>query len=69
MIKEKATGWTDAKITDDVETMVEYLEKRERSAKIVQQSEKLGQVLRSTTSTARSGIEYQQQKQSQTEKH
>lgn len=49
--------------------MVEYLEKRERSAKIVQQSEKLGQVLRSTTSTARSGIEYQQQKQSQTEKH
>ncbi|WP_445404741.1 hypothetical protein [Acinetobacter vivianii] len=68
MIKEKATGWTDAKITDDVETMVEYLEKRERSAKIVQQSEKLGRVLRSTTSTARSGVEYHQQKQSQNEK-
>lgn len=64
MIKEKATGWTDAKIPSDVETMVEYLEKRERSAKIVQQ----GQILRGISSTTRSGVEYQQQKQSQTEK-
>lgn len=64
MIKEKATGWTDAKIPDDVETMVEYLDKRERSAKIVQQ----GQILRGISSTTRSGTEYHQKKQSQIEK-
>ncbi|WP_257219924.1 hypothetical protein [Acinetobacter sp. YH12239] len=41
--------------------MVEYLEKRERSAKIVQQ----GQVLRGISSTTRAGVEYQQNKQTE----
>lgn len=60
MINEKLTNWKDAKIPDNVESMVEYLEKRERSAKIVQQ----GKALRTTSSTTRSVAEYQNQKKS-----
>ena len=55
------TNWNDSKIPTQSETMVEYLEKRERSAKIVQQ----GQVLRGISSTTRAGVEYQQNKQTE----
>lgn len=61
ILKEKPTNWNDSKIPTQSETMVEYLEKRERSAKIVQQ----GQVLRGISSTTRAGVEYQQNKQTE----
>lgn len=49
LIKAKPTHWADAKIPQDVTTVVEYLQKRERSAKTVSQ----GRTLRTISTTGR----------------